>query len=180
MKLTERRIQRSLFWKLHSACELIVPNYTPSAWFECDLWAVTKAGYGVEFEIKLTTADFRKDAEKRRSQQAWLSLGPKGMRFGDFTAKPEDLKHTMLEMCDIKGPSRFWYVAPEGVIPDGELPAWAGLKIVAPARMDHVSILTKVEAPRLHKEKVCRKIVEHARGVFYWRFWKELSRQREV
>jgi outer membrane autotransporter protein len=41
-----------------------MPNYTPKNWFECDVMAVTKAGYLEEYEIKLSASDFKADSKK--------------------------------------------------------------------------------------------------------------------
>ena len=45
---------------------LIVPNISWGLWIhECDLLVVTKAGYAIEIEIKISRADIKKDALKR-------------------------------------------------------------------------------------------------------------------
>ncbi len=99
--MTERQLQQLIFYKRHAACRLVLPNYTPGGWFECDVFAVTKAGYGVEFEIKVTAADFKRDAEKTS-------------------------KHELLAARSERAPSRFWYVVPSGLT-SPLLPEYAGL-----------------------------------------------------
>ena len=52
----------------HFGCRqnIIVPNVSWGLWIhECDLLVVTKAGYAIEVEIKVSRADIKKDAMKR-------------------------------------------------------------------------------------------------------------------
>lgn len=63
-KITELDIQIALWKDLQSSRDLVMPNYTPKKWFECDVMAVTKAGYLEEYEIKLSASDFKADAKK--------------------------------------------------------------------------------------------------------------------
>ena len=62
-KLSERLIQKKLYHRLFGN-RLVLPNFTPNGWFECDIWVLTKSGYGREYEIKLTVSDFKADAKK--------------------------------------------------------------------------------------------------------------------
>jgi hypothetical protein len=71
--LTVRDIQSRLWSNGRSAYNLMIPNYTPDRWFECDMFAITKSGYFHEFEIKLTVDDFRDDANKK-SKDRWKSV----------------------------------------------------------------------------------------------------------
>lgn len=67
--MNERTIQLALFQHLRSTCVCAAPNYTPDGWWECDVWAVTRAGYGIEYEIKLSVHDFR--ADKQKAKRRW-------------------------------------------------------------------------------------------------------------
>lgn len=149
--VTEREIQRRLWFIYRSSYRLLVPNYTPRGWWECDMFGVTKAGYFTEFEIKLTLADFRSDRSKCCRDRT-------GLKF----------KHEQLETRATAGPSAFWYVAPAGVIPLNEIPKWAGLQ-----EFNGRSFKRVKPAPRLHWEKVHQSIVHHALTCCYWRFWRE-------
>lgn len=155
--LTERNVQTALWWKLHSSADLLIPNYTPDGWFECDLWYLSKRGYACEFEIKLTRNDFRSDALKSRDLLSHMRV------------RQTVSKYDKLAQGSPDGPSRFVYVAPRGVIPLDELPPWAGLWEFNPAYT--ITCKPTRNAPRLHKIEVPEKIRKHARGVFYWRFW---------
>jgi hypothetical protein len=170
--MTERQIQNALARDL-KRWQVMMPNYTPFGWYECDLWGVTKAGYAVEFEIKVSVADFRADTKKGRLRRAGCLRGPNNQM--------TEYKHARLEQRDAKGPSRFFYVVPEGLIGLDELPDWAGLILISKyedPRYAHLLIQTELQpAPKLHKHKADPKTIEHARGVCYYRYWNERSRR---
>ena len=60
--MTEREIQIKLFKEYCKSYKILIPNYTTP--FEMDLFGVTKTGYGVEFEIKISLSDYKRDKEK--------------------------------------------------------------------------------------------------------------------
>lgn len=155
--LTERSVQSRLWICSRSSFDVLLPNYTPVEWWECDMFGVTRAGYFHEFEIKLTAADFRADAAKakRRYDRAdnWRPI--------------DETKHVLLAGRSVRGPSMFWYVAPDGMIDLADVPEWAGLQVIRNGRWFE----TVKKAPRLHSQKIDRKIVEHALGVCYFRYW---------
>jgi hypothetical protein len=151
--MTERTIQNALWADLayQKGYNLAAPNYTPHKWHESDLFAVTKAGMGVEFEIKISRSDFKAD-----------------------TAKTD--KHRRLALGDPFGPSRFFYVMPEGMVTVEEIPTWAGLIYVAErgglfGGSSRIAIRTVKPAPKLHRHAVPQKVTDHMRSVFYWRYW---------
>lgn len=151
--MTERTIQNALWSDLtyQKGYNLAAPNYTPHKWHESDLFAVTKAGMGVEFEIKISRSDYKADASKTD-------------------------KHRRLALADPFGPSRFFYVVPEGMVTVEEIPSWAGL-IYAVEReaffggQSRIALREIKKAPKLHRNPVPMKVTDHMRGVFYWRFW---------
>lgn len=152
--MTERKIQDTLFpWLAYErSYKLCIPNYTPARWHECDVFAVTKADMGVEFEIKISRSDFKADASKVD-------------------------KHRKLFASHESGPSRFYYVVPEGLITVEEVPDYAGLLYIVESQRVHTTVAPRLyvrevkKAPKLHRQPVPEKITDHARGVFYWRFW---------
>lgn len=152
--MTERKIQDALFpWlAFERGYKLCIPNYTPHRWHECDVFAVTKADMGVEFEIKISRSDFKADASKVE-------------------------KHRKLFTGDEHGPSRFFYVVPEGLITVEEVPEWAGLLYIVESKRVHTTVTPRLyvrevkKAPKLHRQYVPQRVTDHARGVFYWRFW---------
>lgn len=165
MKMTERQLQLALWDKLFKGMQLMVPNFTPKDWFECDVWGVSLAGLVWEFEIKVAFSDFRKDASKapgsRFSSRSW-SL-----------RSNMDPKYVRLASGDYHGPSNFVYVAPKGVIPPEEVPEWAGLWEYEP-----VGGLVKVlKSRRLHRCGVESAELERAKTCLYYRYWNLLHEQ---
>lgn len=139
----------------------VLPNYTPAGWYECDVFEITKAGYFREYEVKLTRADFKADAEKRHN--GWRAA---------LTTKHE-------AMGDPRGPSQFWFVTPKGLVTLDDVPAWAGLIILIDRGTDRpwhnrFGPLQVKAAPKLHRQKVGDDVRAHARGVTYWRYLNTL------
>jgi hypothetical protein len=163
--VTERQIQYVIYLRNHKRFRVLMPNYTPAGWWECDMFGVTKAGYFHEFEIKLTVTDFRKDAKKKR-QDSWQWIGHEQQTI------PGKSKHE--SVGSTKGPAMFWYVTPEGLIDVAELPPWAGLQVIT-ERHGRYAIVAK-EAPRLHREKIADSIIRHSLSVCYYRYWSERQR----
>jgi len=177
--MTERLIQNELWKKFNRAnFKLACPNYTPVGWFECDLFAVTKSDIGVEYEIKITRKDFRDDSKKTlKSEWRKLSSG--------WGREAAEGKHTLMASKSTKAPNRFYYVVPEDLITFNEIPPWAGLIYIRfiPATEYHAEryhIYEVVKAPLLHKEKVKASVLDHMRGVFYWRYWNLRTKQKEI
>jgi len=69
--------------------------------WECDVLAITKAGYAVEYELKTTRSDFKADFKKP--------------------------KHKLFKKGQGGQVSRFWFVVPEGLVGKDEVPSYAGL-----------------------------------------------------
>lgn len=175
--MNSTQIQKALWQELRVPNQLVMPNYTPRNWWECDVMAVTKAGYWSEYEIKISVSDFKADAKKEaRNSTRWDS---KQRKFVDVGTRS---KHQALSMASEHGPSFFWFVVPASIEAKIEVPLWAGLK-VAEVREAYthdrtgtqypelVSLTIKKDAPRLHRHKLDSQIIEHARGVCYWRYW---------
>lgn len=158
MKPTERFIQVALWENLVSSHELLIPNYTPNGWYECDLYGITKAGFAVEFEIKCTRADFKKDTTKE---------------YHDRRANTIENKHARLGLGDARGPSRFFFVTPPGLIRQDEIPEWAGL-LEVPTDRRCPRLHRRKEAPRLHKEAILKEAIPvDFMQTFYYRYWRD-------
>lgn len=157
--MTEQQLQHIIWEKLCKSLRLVVPNWSPEDWFECDVWGVTNAGMAWEFEIKVTRSDFRKDASKAPG-----SLFTGGHRVLRTT---QDCKYSRLASGDYRGPNNFVYVAPRGIIPREEVPVWAGLWEFVPGE----GLEKVLKAQRLHKSPVSEREVERARTAIYYRYW---------
>jgi len=158
--MTARDIQVALIRERYSR-NLCMPNYTPSGWFECDVFELTPADYFHEYEIKLTASDFRAESRKRKSwtiiNNEWVPHGPK--------------KLDLLDGQHVKGPTKFYYVYPSGMLPESEIPVWAGIVTVTETEWGIRTNTARI-APQLHRSKVLPEVRRHAHGVCYWRFMK--------
>lgn len=171
--LNSRLIQARIFHSVRSSCRLAMPNYTPDRWFECDVWAVTKAGYGVEYEIKLSRGDYRADATKaHRSKYRRIVEPETGMP--RLERIPGNSKHSLLAARSPVGPSRFWFVVPKGMVQPEEVPEWAGLMWASPW-FELPTIQQIKRAPILHRQPACQKSIERAFTACYWRMWSYMG-----
>lgn len=161
--MNETAIQNELWAHLRDKQhELVVPNYTPKQWWECDVFSLTKAGMMVEHEIKLTVGDFKADAKKERERKE--STGPAWHEYKMVQEK----KHDRLALADPHGPTRFFYVVPNELLKPEDVPVWAGLIYFRSPRR---TFETVKKAPKLHTQPVPEAVSKHALGVLYWRYW---------
>lgn len=147
--MTERDLQLAVVSHWRSSLVVACPNYTPRRWWECDVWGVTKAGYWVEWECKVSRADLRADATKQYG----------GRR-----------KHEVITTDD-DGPSRFWFVVPDELeVQPEEVPPWAGLATVETGlRWNRTSIIKP--APLLGRRKSTRLEIRLAERRMWFRYW---------
>lgn len=171
--MTERIIQNAIWQHSGQQHTLMCPNYTPAGWWECDVWGVTRAGYSVEFEIKLSLRDFKVDKQKQRT---FYDRKNDPVPFEDRWTPTERRKHDMLDARDPKCPNRFIYVCPDGLLKAEDVPQWAGLMTYNPKRY---RLSTEKDAPRLHAAKVPEETIEHCRGVFFYRYWNLRMRLKQ-
>lgn len=134
-----------------------MPNFTPCGWFECDLWEVTKNGYGVEYEVKVSRSDFKADFAK----QSWVRV--------DGRRQPR-VKHHDLRDRQPHAPSRYFFVCPAGLLTPEEMPAWTGLIEIHKSDRGYVSERLAKAAPKLHSVKVEPPVIERARLNAYHRY----------
>ena len=80
-----------------------------------------------------------------------------------------NIKHDLLAVSDARGPSRFYFVTPENLIAEQELPPWAGL-IIAHQGSRNVYLHTRRPAPQLHRIKLEDERFQSAMTTCYWRF----------
>ena len=145
------------------ASEFVMPNFTPSGWWECDLFVLTKAGYFREFEVKVSRGDFFRDLQKSRE------VGP--YVYGE--KRSVALKSNLLAAGDPAGPSQFWYVTPPGLLARSAIPEWAGL-IEMVGNGPQFAEREIVPAPKLHRVKADSKVRLHALEACYWRMHRLL------
>jgi len=95
------QIQRSLLRFVMGNGDIVIPNYYHGM-YEMDVFRLTRAEYIYEYEIKISRSDF----------------------FVDFK-KDNGRKHDKIKTG--KGPNRFFFVVPTGLISIEECPKHAGL-----------------------------------------------------
>ena len=156
---TESQIQDLLHKHLSSkGHEFITPNV--GLWVgESDLVSCTQSMYGYEYEIKVTRSDFLRDKKKRRHKV-----------YSTLTAESQQ-----------RGPSRFYYATPPGLIDESDLPQYAGLLYVD-SMEKYGNTYAKVEkvreAPRRHMNKIKDDRLRYLGRGLTLRYWK-LRRQIE-
>lgn len=123
-------IQKSLMvWARANTSEIVVPNYFLGR-FEADLLKITRAGLFTEYEIKVSRADFKKDAEKGADlYQGW--------QLPTVTVN----KHEYIRAG--KHVHRFYFVVPDGLVDPAEVPAGFGL-IIAYMQINHRTQLPQI------------------------------------
>lgn len=164
--MTSRDIQRAILLdRYHN--QTVFPNFTPSGWFECDVFCLSRAGYWTEFEIKVSRGDFRADADKAPEIHEITE--------GQWVTRKGESKHQRLARADTTGPSRFFFVTPAGMIEQAEVPDWAGL-IHAHQQSSISRITCEIikPAPRLHQSKANPQHLTDIHTAAYWRFIRSL------
>jgi len=159
-KPTENLVASMLMRDRHRR-HFCIPRYTPYRWWENDVFMITDSGYWYEFEIKLTIGDFRKDKNKEMTRWGRWDNGkiPKNILN----------KHDLLANTE-EGPLSFYFVAPAGIIPHRDIPAWAGLIEFTVSGKNYYEKVPAIKAPRRHKNKIDNKEQTASLKTCYWRF----------
>ncbi len=135
-----------------------VPNfYIENDWdktFECDLFVITKSLITIEYEIKMTKADYLKDFEKRTT----LSK-----------------KHDLIENGERT--NRFYFVLERDI--DVVVPKYAGL-IEFKVYDGYIRFEKKKDAPLLHKNKAEDKLIRRCANKLLWRYYAEITKPNEL
>lgn len=162
--LHEANIQNQIFRQYNKSWSVGVPNYTPLHWWECDVWAVMRSGYVVEYEVKRTMGDFRKDKKKR----AWIKT--------QQYSKYDLLENVDKKYAALQGvvPNRFMYVVTEKIVDKvlAERPPWAGVLVARAgwAGGEHLEFTKLEEGRLLHKTK-CNIDWQRLACNLQWRYW---------
>jgi hypothetical protein len=143
----------------------VLPSYTPIGWWECDLFEITEAGYFREYEIKVSRSDFLRDRHKARTE--WLPDPDNPFRLKRLRSNVT--KHGLLEDGSTRGPSRFWYVTPAGLISRDEVPRWAGLIEMKKGLYGGISPRETKAAPWIHRDRRPDEMETQAKIAAYYR-----------
>lgn len=137
IKWSEELIQQQLRYSFlsPSSVKYFTENLNVYDW-ESDVLKITKSGYAYEFEIKISRGDFKNDFKHKKK------------------------KHLLLESKDnsAKMPNYFYYVVPEGLITEDEVPEYAGLIYVHATVISDSRVYYQFQeiksAPKLHTNKI--------------------------
>lgn len=137
IKWSEELIQQQLRYSFlsPSSVKYFTENLNVYNW-ESDVLKITRSGYAYEFEIKISRADFKNDFKHKKK------------------------KHTLLESKESgsKIPNYFYYVVPEGLVSEEEVPEYAGLIYVLGnvngLRRPYYQFQEIKKAPKLHSNKI--------------------------
>ena len=128
----------------------LFPNTYLGNW-EGDVFEVTNSGYLYEYEVKITRADFKKDAEK--AKHYWS---------GQIISKFDQIREG--KRCNY-----FYYLVPENLIHVEDVPEFAGL-IYVDNRYKYPEFKTIKQAPKLSSEKISEKKLLKLYESCYYRF----------
>ena len=120
----------------------VITHFYPYMWHECDVYSITKHGYRVEIEVKVSKADFRADFKKKHKHERLAAAVKADCRI-DYA---------------MGAPRQFYYAVPKGLIGIEDVPYYAGLLYVywreaTPFKKEGYGILTEKGAPVLRAAK---------------------------
>lgn len=117
--------------------------------WESDFFAISKSGYSIEVEIKVSKSDFMVDFKKEIVfEREWTK------------------KHNLLQNIDTGfKPNKFYFAFPEGLINHDEIPGRYGIIEIG----NHAKIVQK--AKFLHKNKILddKYFLKKLMNKFYWK-----------
>lgn len=151
--MDESTIQSALYREMsQKGHSYIIPNIY-LGYEESDLISVTKTGYIYEYEIKISRADFKADFRKGRHER---------------------LKNDLIQWRTC-----FWFVTPEGLIKESEIPDYAGHIEVRERRAGSQNQAICFERKRAKRFKA-KKLSEYQKAQIcnslMIRFWKAQKR----
>lgn len=139
MRLCNKIQLELMTWCRGNPYDIIIPNFYYGR-FEMDVFRLLPSGYCVEYEIKISKADFKKDFKK-------------GFATGGYTRPLEQhTKHDRLQGGQTKT-NRFFFVVPADLVQVSDCPKHAGLIYYHEGRF---SVLKS--APLLHKNQASPEV----------------------
>lgn len=153
--MTEKDLQVALFRRYSKGWKVACPNKHMFGW-EADVLSVTPKHYTTEYEIKLTKADFLKDAEK-----GWADYGK------NYVSKYD-------RMISGQGPNRFFYVIMKDVVDVDMIPDFAGYIEATKTKRGGFFLHQKKPAKRLHNKKLTDKKIQVIYRSLYYRTWNNM------
>jgi len=145
--MNERIIQVQVY-SLFQNYEYKLFNTYMFAW-ESDFFAISKSGYSVEVEVKISRSDFKADEKKiekhlmlnnhkadgfirsKHPFEPYINYHQRnqGITYNPDTWEYKTGDHSYFDVCCVADhiPNKFYYAVPEGLIGVAEVPKWAGL-----------------------------------------------------
>jgi|SRR6185503_13322452 len=136
MKLADRIILHLLKHGRKDPNEIMIPNFYHGM-YEMDVFKLMSTGYVVEYEVKISRADYYNDFKKMREH--WFINPPE---YGRYT---QVFKHDAIRVG--AGCNRFFFVTPTDLIKRHEVPGHCGLMYYSEEK-----IITIKPAPLIHKK----------------------------
>lgn len=158
----EKEIQDLIWCRFSRDGNVLMIPCTGVLGWEADMLIVTRALLTHEMEIKVSHADFLRDAKKDKMVN----------QYNRFIAGEKSYKHQgkrgwrEWEINVLTPANYFWYVCPKDVIAATEVPPWAGL-IFAEGETFRVQKRPK----RLHGQKISTKNLEALCRTMNYRYW---------
>jgi hypothetical protein len=162
--MTAKQIQKRLF--IDTKPYVAAPNIFMYGKYESDLLTITKALFAHEYEIKLSKSDFFADFKK--SHKFFIGSETITRQDGMKETKYNYGNRTKHEMyLNGKGPNRFSYVFPDGLIEHDKVPDWCGIVVIRNVHGYDRAVVVRA-AKLLHKNKATEKqILQIARSLSF-------------
>lgn len=129
--------------------------------WESDYFGLTKAGYAVEVEIKVSRSDFLADARNKKKKFKTIDLGHKdlvvhrGFTHRAWMKEPDEKNppYSTVTISAVNCPNRFYYACPEGLIKKEEIPDYAGLIYIYADTNGYMHAREVKKSKVIHKRK---------------------------
>lgn len=168
--MTESQIATAV-WNKWGRQGLAAPNIHHYA-FESDILVLKKSGYTIEYEIKISHSDFLADRKKK----AVISPNDKNKRLPNYFIDTKGIsRYEYLEQG--LGANRFYYVLPKDLVPEEEIPDWAGIIYARPGRASRVYVHIARSPKKLHSNKAEEKVKDKILQSTYFRYWQNFAVQ---
>lgn len=162
----ERQIQKELYLKLRPSHLYTIPNIYRYDW-ESDILSITKSNMAIEYEIKVSVQDYKKDFTHKKEKHEVLKNGWR-------KAKNEREKRWRGEIIKSSRPNRFYYLVPSEMINEWDIPEYAGLLwYISKGKYTRIKVMKK--APLLHKEKIDNDFIYNCLRGMYYKYWNNLT-----
>ena len=143
--MDSKAIQEILMKSMYpTSKDLFITNFKGCGLEECDLLRVTKSNIIYEYEIKISKKDFLNDFKKLYKHNKLKGIFPEKYN-----------EEWYLNNTGTAGrPNYFYYVCPQDLIKESEIPIYSGLIYISD---NHMTVIKK--APKLHSLKVTNILI---------------------